>query len=120
MKFKTFAIMLLMGLISVPLSATEHEIELKQTPGHSSGGRSVVIDEITALLDNNSLSFSVTSASNLSVYVYSQSNPWIPVLEQTVMTAEPYTIDISNLIPGNYVLNVYAFGCWWTGTFYIE
>ena len=42
------------------------------------------------------------------------------IIDELVSYGQTSFIDVSELSPGEYILNVYAFGCWWTGTFYIE
>lgn len=122
MKRKNIKLLLLSAVFSLPLFAGT-PISLNKKPGQNTGSRTVLVSTLTANYDedNDILCFEFSDATDYNIVI--SSIPTIteaPLIRQSNIPVYSTQVDISSLPSGRYRVDIYAFGCWWTGTFYIE
>lgn len=125
MKIKIISL-IIVGILSLPLYAGENSIALKKGAdpysGSSSGSRTIVDDIVTASYDDEAdcLYFTFSNATPSRTLVYSTNDSQTALIQQSSLSGLSTTVDISSLPIGNYLVEIYAFDCWWIGYFEID
>ena len=106
-------------MFSLPLLAEENEIALRIKPGHESGSRTLE-DIVTASIDEQVLTASFTDVTASSIVVYDETDPYTVLLNQSYAPAYSAQVNLTSLPEGDYIVDIFAFDEWWTGSFSIE
>lgn len=110
-----------MLLCAVCIYCNGQEINLGEKPGNGiieDGGRGLE-EAVSAYLETNLLTISLTSVSSLQVVVVDKQTE-MTVYSNTWNTTSGQVIDLSALPANEYELSIYAFGKWWWGEFVLE
>lgn len=106
-------------LLAAPIFAKDSEIILRIKPGEpSTGSRSENV--VTASINEQVLTVSFTDSTASSIVVYEESDPNTVLFSQDYAPAYSAQADLTSLTTGDYVVEIYAFGTWWIGSFCIE
>lgn len=108
-------------LITLPLCAGEHEILIKEKPGPNTGSRTINGNSVSASYDdqNRTLTICFSDETASCVYIYS-STSHAPMIQENVILGYRTQVDASSLPIGEYIIEIYAFDCWWIGYFEID
>lgn len=109
--------MILAAVFALPVFAVT-PVALKQKPGSNTGSRTEIV--VSASIEDQVLTVSFTDATASSIVVYEESDPDNVLFSQTYAPAYSVQANLTTLPTGDYVVEIYAFGEWWTGSFYIE
>lgn len=122
MNSKKFFILLFAAIFSSRLFAAENEVALRVKSGHETGSRSIPEKLITASYDDEAgyLYFTFSNATPSRTLVYSTNDSQTALIQQSSLSGLSTTVDISSLPIGNYLVEIYAFDCWWIGYFEID
>ena len=113
-------LLLLSAIISLPLAA-EDEIILKGKTGNETGGaRTGFNGTINASIDEGVLTVSFSNQISSRITVYSSDDSETTLYSNYYTSADSVQADLSSLSSGSYVVEIYAYGKWWTGTFEID
>lgn len=118
---KVILLLLTFLAVSIPLSGTEHDIRISKDDHHT-GSRTSPDNWVTATYDDETgyLYFTFSNATASKTLVYSANDSQTALIQQSSLSGLSTTADISSLPIGNYVVEIYAFDCWWIGYFEIE
>ncbi len=118
---KSIVFLLALFAVSIPLFGTEHDIRISKDDHHT-GSRTIPENLITASYDDEAdcLYFTFSNATPSRTMVYSANDSQTALIQQSSLSGLSTTVDISSLPIGNYVLEIYAFDCWWIGYFEID
>jgi len=116
---KHILLLLLSAIISLPLAA-EEEIRLREKIGNETGARTGFNGTIYASIDESVLTVSFCNQITSRITVYSSDDSETMLYSNYYRSADSVQADLSSLSTGSYVVEIYAYGKWWTGTFYIE
>lgn len=72
---------------------------------------------VVAIIDTHELIVTFSNITTSSVIIYGISDPDTILFTQSYSPAYSVQADLTSLPAGNYVVDIYAFGCWWTGEF---
>lgn len=113
-------LLLLSAIISLPLAA-EDEIILKgKTENGTGGARTGFNGAIYAYINEGVLTVSFSSQTSSRITIYSSDNSETMLYSNYYRSADSVQADLSSLSSGSYVVEIYAYGKWWTGTFEID
>lgn len=110
-------ILLFAAMISLQVLAEEHEITLKKKPGNNTGSRTEVF--INASIEEQLLSIVFGDLTSSSIIIYDATDI-SPILYNNCTPEYNLQIDLRSLSVGIYIIEIYAFNEWWTGTFRID
>ena len=113
-----------MLLCAVCLYSNGQEINLKEKPEDEpvggEGGKNLT-DSISAYLEVDFLTISLTSVTPLQVVIIDESS-YQTVYSDSFASTTQVIIDLEDegIGEGSYLLRIYAFGKWWWGEFVME
>ncbi len=105
-------------MISLQVLAEEHEITLKKKPGNNTGSRTEVF--INASIEEQLLSIVFGDLTSSSIVIYDATNTSSILYNNNCKPTCNLQIDLRSLSVGIYIIEIYAFNEWWTGTFRID
>ncbi len=117
MNKKNILLLLIAAIVTLPVFGSQHEIQVKKK-GTQTGSRSEVV--VNASIENQVLTVSFSDVTASDILVYEESDPDTLLFSQTFTPAYSVEANLTTLPTGDYVVEIYAFGEWWTGSFYIE
>lgn len=117
MRKKNIILLILAAVFTLHLFANT-PVSLKKQSGHQTGSRTEEV--VTASINQQVLTVSFSDVTASDILVYEESDPDTLLFSQTFTPAYSVEANLTTLPTGDYVVEIYAFGEWWTGSFYIE
>lgn len=87
---------------------------------NETGARTGFNGTINASIDEGVLTVSFSNQISSRITVYSSDDSETMLYSNYYTSADSVQADLSSLSSGSYVVEIYAYGKWWTGTFEID
>lgn len=117
---RLFLVLLNVVLFLVPAWSEGLTIDLKREENNlNGGGRSVLFIPVASIC-GGTLSVVLSEITQTCVQITVETSSQATIVNESFELSDNIIMDVSSLSSGNYHLRVYAFGCWWTGTFFVE
>lgn len=105
------------GVLSVSAASDIPLVQGQSSPSTPSNEPRSIIPEVTASIDGVTITLILNLPSDCEYSVYACSSDTV-ICSGRFATGSATAFDLPvSILSGTYQLCVYAYGCWWTGTF---